>query len=104
MTYLEAIKAKLSFPLSDANSYVLALSDRGLTSTDTYVAGEPFDLAYADSIVMILTTPNISEGGYSISLTDRTALINLANGIYAKYGVANPVSSLKPTAKFVNRW
>ena len=103
MTYLEAIRAKLSYPLSD-NAFILALTDRGLTSTDTYTAGESFDLTYADTIVMLLTTPNISEGGYSISLTDKTALIKLASDIFTKYGEANPLSSLKPTAKFVNRW
>jgi hypothetical protein len=103
MTYLEAIKAKLSYPLSD-NAFILALSDRGLDSTEYYTSGESFDLAYADSIVMLLTTPNVSEGGYSISLTDKTALTKLANGIYAKYGALNPLSSLKPTATFVNRW
>jgi hypothetical protein len=104
MTYLEAIKAKLSYPLSDSNAFILALTDRGLTSTDTYAAGESFDLAYADLIVVLVTTPNISEGGYSVSLSDRNTLIKIANGIYTKYEVETPLSSLKPTATFVNRW
>jgi len=103
MTYLEAIKGKLSYPLSD-NAFILVLADRSLTSTDTYVKGESFDLAYADSIVVLLTTPNISEGGYSVSFSDRAILLKLATGIYTKYGVANPLSSLKPTATFVQRW
>lgn len=100
MTYLEAIKARLNYPLSD-NAFTLALEDRGLTSTGTYVKGEAFDLAYADTITSLVTAPDVKEGGYSLSLSDKATLIKLANGIYAKYGIA---SSLKPVAKFVQRW
>jgi hypothetical protein len=101
MTNLEAIKAKLNFPLPN-NAFILALSDRGLTDSAIYVKSASFDLAYADSIMMLVTAPNTSEGGYSISLTDKAALIKLADGIYAKNGVASP--SAKPTATFVQRW
>jgi hypothetical protein len=101
MTYLEAIKGKVGYPLSD-NAFTLALLDRGLTAADTYTAGQAFDLAYADAVVTLITAPNVSEGGYSVSLSDKETLLKLANGIYTKYGIASPLSSLKPTAKFVN--
>jgi hypothetical protein len=98
MTYLEAIKAKLNYPLSD-NTFILALTDRGLVSTDNYAKGQSFDLAYADAITTLVTAPTVSEGGYSISLSDKKALSDLADGIYKKYG--EPIRSLKKTAKFV---
>ncbi len=101
MTFLEAIKGKLSYPLSD-NAFILALTDRGLTYTDTYAKGESFDLAYADTIFTLITSPNVTEGGYSISLSDKKTLLDLANGIYTKYG--EPISSLKKTATFVQRF
>jgi hypothetical protein len=101
MTYLEAIKGKVNYPLSD-NTFTLALLDRGLTASDTYATGQAFDLAYADAVVTLLTAPNVSEGGYSVSLSDREILLKLANGIYTKYGVTSPINSLKPKAKFVN--
>ncbi len=100
MTYLEAIKAKLDYPLSD-NAFIVALEDRGLTSTDAYVKGEAFDLAHADAIMMIVTSPDKREGGYSVSLSDRKTLTSLASGIYSRYGIT---SSLKQTARFVQRW
>jgi hypothetical protein len=103
MTYLEAIKGRLGYPLSD-NSFILVLTGRGLTDSTTYVVGQAFDLAYADSIVILLTTPDVSEGGYSVRFSDRTILLKLAAGIYTKYGVDNPLSSLKPTATFVQKW
>ena len=101
MTYLEAIKAKLNYPLSD-NTFILALTDRGLTSTDNYAKSQLFDLAYADTITTLVTAPNVSEGSYSISLSDKKTLSDLADGIYKKYG--EPIRSLKKTATFVQRF
>lgn len=101
MTYLEAIKGKLNYPLSD-NAFILALTDRGLTHTDTYVKGQFFDLAHADTIIMLISSPNITEGGYSVSQSDKNILLDLANGIYVKYG--EPVCSLKKIATFVQRF
>jgi len=104
MTNLEAIKAKLNYPLTD-NAFILALQDRGLASAGVYSGGESFDLAYADAITTLATVPNVSEGGYQISLSDKTALLALADGIYTKYSVTNPIkSSLKKTATFVQRF
>ena len=99
MTYLEAIKGKLNYPLSD-NAFILALTDRGLVQTDTYAKSQAFELAYADAITTLVTSPNVSEGSYSVSLSNKEMLLSLANGIYTKYG--EPVSSLKKTATFVN--
>ena len=103
MTYLEAIKGKINYPLSD-NTFEILLIDRGLTSTDTYTSCQAFDLAYADAIVTLITSPNITEGSYSVSLTDKKTFINIADGIYKKYSVANPLSSLKPKGTFVQRF
>jgi len=103
MTNLEAIKAKLNYPLSE-NAFILALQDRGLTSAGIYSSCEAFDLAYADAITTLVTAPNVTEGGYQISLTDKTSLLNLAAGIYIKYDKVNPISSLKKTATFVQRF
>jgi hypothetical protein len=99
MTNLEAIKAKLNYPLSD-NSYILALSDRGLVYTDTYSDRRSLELTQADIIYTLATAPNITEGGYSISLSDKKAPLKVADSIYAKYGVYNPS---KPIARFVNK-
>ncbi len=104
MTNLEAIRAKLNYPLTE-NAFLLALQDRGLVGAGIYAGGESFDLAYADAITTLITAPNITEGGYQISMNDKAALMNLADGIYTKYSVSNPMgSSLKKTATFVQRF
>lgn len=103
MTNLEALKAKVAYPLSD-NAFKVALIDRDLSDSLAYTPGQAFDLAYADVIMTLIASPNTSEGGYSVSLSDRARLIELANGIYAKYGLTSPLEEKKPTAKFVQRW
>lgn len=101
MTNLEALKAVLSYPLSN-NAFIKALNDRGLTDTATYSTSSAFELARADAIMTLVTAPNIKEGGFSLSQGDKKSLIELANGIYERNGVAPVVP--KPTATFVQRW
>jgi hypothetical protein len=107
MTNFEALKAKIGYPVSD-NTIELALTNRGIPTTgitndDTYVVAnmKAVNLAYADVLIELVSAPNISEGGYSISLSDKTTLQNTANGIYAMYGIS---SKGGPKAKFVQRW
>lgn len=104
MTNLEAITAKLNYPLT-SNAFTLALEDRGLASSGTYSKCEAFELAYADAITMLVSSPGVTEGGYSVSLADKTTLLKVSDGIYTKYGetISLSNSSLKKTATFVQR-
>ena len=99
MTNLEAIKAKITYTLSD-NTYLLVLSDRGLVSTETYSIQNKraIDLAQADAIYILCTMPHTEEGGFTVSITDRYALLNVADGIYQRYGIS------RKTAKWVQPW
>ena len=99
MTNLEALKARLNYPLSD-NSYILALSDRGLVSTATYADQRSLELSQADLIYILVTSPNITESGYSVSISDKASILKIADGIYQKYGIRNPN---RPIAKFVSK-
>ena len=103
MTNLEAIRAKLNYPLSD-NAFTVALEDRGVNSDGVYVSSEAFDLAYADMIISLVTAPNVTEGGFSINLADKQSFLILADKIYTKYSVENPIRSLKKKATFVQRF
>jgi hypothetical protein len=102
MTCLEAIKAKISYPLSD-NAFIDALSDRGLTSSAVKTVSDKraIDLTYADLLYIVMASPNISEGGTSFSTSEKSSLKEIANSIYRRYGEGSPV---KPTATFVQRW
>ena len=104
MTNLEAIKAKVQYPLSD-DMFSLALFERGLTPAGEYVLinKKQMDLAEADCIVAMVTSPaSVSEGGYSISKSDVESLRKLASSLYRKWGLVDPfVSSI---SNATNRW
>ena len=77
-----------SFPFSSRKAEVIAIN-RDLALDDEYTKevgkSRNFELASADMIRNYVTAPNVSEGGVSISISDRKTLIGIANGIYAKH-------------------
>lgn len=84
-----ALLSTVSFPLSETQAEMIAVK-RGLDVGADFSAkigqSKPFELAQADVIRAVLLSPNVSEGGVSISYTDRKTLLGLANSIYSKYG------------------
>lgn len=104
MTILEAIKEAIGYPISD-NRANMTLTKRGLTATDeatqSVLSGKAFELATADLMFWLITAPNIKEGGYSLSISDKKTLKDIASGIYAKHGLRGPS---QPTARFINPW
>ncbi len=99
MTNLEAIKGSVGYPIPD-NTANLYLIKRGLNAPDevtqSILTGKAFELAQADLYIWLISSANISEGGYSISLTEKKELKKLASGIYSKHGVSDPTC---PTVK-----
>lgn len=101
MTVREALRNSFPFSVKDMQLDVIAIS-RGLVLDDVFdpfvATSKPFDLAYADVIKTVVMTPNISEGGVSISFSDKSDMISIANSIYGKYG--EPLLRLEtPTVK-----
>ncbi len=95
-----ALESKVSFPVSKKTLGVIA-EDRGLTLDDEYTKAlgktPDFRLAMADMIAHIITAPNVSEGGVSISYTDRKSLISIANRIYSRYEPESVIQEATPT-------
>ena len=101
MTVREALRNSFPFSVKDSMLDVIAIS-RGLvldTEFDSFVAtSKSFDLCKADVIKAMVMTPNISEGGVSISFSDKSNMISIANTIYGTYG--EPILCLEtPTVK-----
>lgn len=105
MTNLEAIKSKTAgYPLSE-DTYVVALLDRGLNAAVDYAGkSKEFELATADVYIVLATAVNVTEGGYQISLTDKTNFLKVANKIYEKHGEKGPLSEDEPTITGVSPW
>lgn len=89
MTIREALRN--SFPFAISNGQIeLILATRCLSADDEFYSSvatsREFELAKADIIKMAIMSPNVSEGGVSISFADRSAMIAVANEIYQRYG------------------
>ena len=104
MTNLEAINSVTSYPISD-NTARRILTKRGLNAVEEFsqaiAISQEFELAEADVYLHLVSGANIAEGGYQVSLTDKSNLMKLASGIYQKWGIVDPSA---PTATFVQPW
>lgn len=104
MTILEALKARFGYPLSDA-LFQSILIGRGLSGDNPFTAevGESpaFNLAWMDGLIMLLTVPNVTEGDYSVSLSDRDKILSLINSIRGDNDLP-PYGA--PTVRFLKDW
>lgn len=95
-----ALSSSVSFPLSTGQVEVIA-EDRDLKLSDEYTKAlgktPKFQLAKADMIRCLVTAPNVTEGGVSISIADRKTLIGIANGIYARFEPESMIQEAIPT-------
>lgn len=101
MTNLEALQASINQDIKEP-ALRKALLENALDSDAAYVVPQEkaFDLSLASVYVFMVTTPNTQEGDYTLSMTDKATLANMAAAIYVKHGLPNP---LKPKPKIRNR-
>jgi len=106
MTILEALKSKVSYPLSDS-FFQSVLIERGLSTegdfTQEVAQSKEFKLCYADALIRMISGVNATEGDYSVSLSDRDNLLKIANTIYSKYGEPE-FTELRPTVTYREDW
>jgi hypothetical protein len=106
MTNLEALKSRIAgYPLEE-NTYLASLLDRSIVPEDNYTGKtEAFELATADVYIVLATGVNVTEGGYQLSLTDKSNFLKVAGKIYEKYGELNPLADKVPTIEdATNLW
>lgn len=109
MTTLEALKSKVKYPLSEA-FFQSVMIERGLTGSEDFTQeialGKAFQLCRADCLIGQVDAPQIQEGSVSISLTDKSNFIKLANTIYGQYGepLIGESAAAGPTVTLVEGW
>lgn len=107
MTVLEALQAKVPYPLKAA-FFETILIERSLTGTDQYTAtiatSKKFRLATADCYKAVATGVNVTEGSLSISIPERDKLLALANSIYRQYDEQPVGATVQPGIKFLKDW
>jgi len=89
MTILEALKSKVQYPMPDNfyQSIMVGRSIQGETEFSAEISkSKEFIGAYADCLAGLVTYPNVSEGGVSISVSDSVSLLNIANSLYKSIG------------------
>ena len=103
MTNLEALKATVAgYPIRE-NTFLKALLDRGVASTDAYTGmTKAFELATADVYMILATAANISEGGFTVSVSDKEAFLEQAKAIFKKYDEPKGPQNSVENASF--RW
>lgn len=88
MTNLEALKARVNYPLTDAQAEEKLIGRDISPDGEFYVnvaKSKAFQLAYADTLRFIVTMVNLSQSG-SISAQNMAGIRGTANAIYKKYG------------------
>jgi|SRR5690606_13005762 len=72
-----------NYPFDD-EAYKVGLTSVGLDPNVEMVPGKGFDLAIAQLILYLITSADISEGGYSVEL-DRDALFRVRQALLDKW-------------------
>lgn len=106
MKIVTALLNSLSFPLTIPQVEVIAVSrelDLESEYTTEVAKSREFLLSKADAMKLMILAPNVSEGGVSISYSDRKLMMSLANAIYSKYGEPL-ISEDNPTVEFMHDW
>ena len=99
MTVLDGLKGINEYPVKSATFQSVA-TKRGLSLdgelTAEIMEGGSYKLATADIYVALAYSPNVSQGGVSVSFTDeqRSEFLSLANRLYAEFGEAGSIQGV----------
>lgn len=99
LTIRTALKSKINFPL-DEESYDTALIDSSLDGTATYAKEfkKEVELCAAELILVVCTSGNVTEGGYTLTISDKSALQKTRSIYLNRWGVVEIDPSVaKPT-------
>ena len=85
---LTSLKAKINFPLSE-ESYNTALIEADLDGTANYTKElkKDVELCAAELILVICTSGNVEEGGYSLTLNEKASLRETRRTYLNRWGV-----------------
>lgn len=104
LTNIQALAGSVNYPVDDAKLQKI-LIDQSISPEGIYNGlTEEFELATAALYTLLVTSANIAEGGYQLSATDKSNYLKLAEGIYSKYGVDNPLKAKSFIRNRSNNW
>lgn len=104
MTNLQALQSIIGFNSNlPALLFEKALIDAGLSEMDIYSADNEMkiDICAAGLILVIVTAPDIKEGGYELTAGDRKDLLEVRGLLLGKYGLNTGTAQINNVS---NRW
>lgn len=88
-TIKQALIDEVAYPLGEG-AIENKLIARGIDSEETFSTevanSREYRGALADCLYSLIDAPNFSEAGYSISLSDKDAILKKANSLYSSIG------------------
>lgn len=91
MTVLDALKSLVKYPLND-DLFSVILVSRGLSEATLFSLeiskSTAFIGARADCLKELVASPDLSQGGISISVGERSSILMIANDLYDSIGEA----------------
>lgn len=87
ITIKSALRGKINFPLSE-ETIGTALIEAELDGDAVYTKSrtKEVEICAAGLILVVCTSGNVSEGGYSLSLSDKESLLKVRRGYLSKWG------------------
>lgn len=104
MTIKEALKSTINYPLPDL-TLDKALIDADIDGTADYTKADTkgVDLCAAGLLFTLLTSADIKEGDYSLTLPSRNTLLLIYSALVKKWGQPDLLVP-KPTVKGLSVW
>lgn len=104
MTNLKALQSTIgsNYPFAD-ETYLKALIDANINPTADYSSTNTkvIDLCVAGLIPTLILAVDLKEGGYSVTVGDRAALLALRKSILNKYGIPDGSATINDAS---NLW
>lgn len=99
-TIIQALRDEVQYPVTDGflqnKLFKRQLSGDAIFTAEVALSKE-YQGCVADCMIGVLTSPNISEGGVSISHSDKSVILNIANTIYRNIGEKEVSDKQEPT-------
>ena len=106
-TKKQALRAAINYPLSD-DAITKALIEAGLNGDDEFTAADSkaIDICAAGLILVLITSANETEGGFSLSVSDRTSLLTTRSLLLRKWGEPDNMiaQAVQPVIKGIKKW
>lgn len=105
LTILKALKGKINYPLPE-DSYATALIEADMEADAPYTKSlkKNVELCAAELILVVCTSGDVKEGGFSISLKDIDKLMGIRNIYINNWPEVGAITSVPKVSAVKGKW